>query len=167
MISGEGRRIPSAAIAVAPDAYVCFIVDAFSRMIVGWRVAVHMRTDMVFAALEMAYGELGAIGSIGSIGSIGDSYDNVLAETVNGLSRRSMRSWRTQPREARAGDPEIRRSLRHRLAGTDQRDRAKTKLIRVLAWHEMSLAPATCENAGEHSARLVLPYKAGSGIRVA
>jgi putative transposase len=35
-------------------AYVCFIVDAFSRMIVGWRVAAHMRTTMVLDALEMA-----------------------------------------------------------------------------------------------------------------
>ena len=35
-------------------AYVCFIVDAFSRRIVGWRVASHRRTDMVLEALEMA-----------------------------------------------------------------------------------------------------------------
>ncbi len=35
-------------------AYVCFIVDAFSRMIVGWRVASHMRTQIVLDALEMA-----------------------------------------------------------------------------------------------------------------
>ena len=35
-------------------AYVCFIVDAFSRRIVGWRVAAHMRTSMVLDALEMA-----------------------------------------------------------------------------------------------------------------
>src|SRR5215218_6503648 len=35
-------------------AYVCFIVDAFSRMIVGWRVASHMRTPMVLDAIEMA-----------------------------------------------------------------------------------------------------------------
>jgi hypothetical protein len=35
-------------------AYVCFIVDAFSRMIVGWRVASNMRTDMALDALEMA-----------------------------------------------------------------------------------------------------------------
>jgi len=34
--------------------YVCFIVDAFSRMIVGWRVAGHMRTPMVLDAIEMA-----------------------------------------------------------------------------------------------------------------
>ena len=92
-------------------AYVCFIVDAFSRMIVGWRVASHMRTGMVLDALEMArwsrgtqleglrchsdagsqftsirYGErLAEIGAQPSIGSVGDSYDNALAETVNGL----------------------------------------------------------------------------------
>ncbi|GFG50192.1 hypothetical protein MAGR_16330 [Mycolicibacterium agri] len=35
-------------------AYVCFIVDAYSRMIVGWRVASHMRTTMVLDAIEMA-----------------------------------------------------------------------------------------------------------------
>jgi putative transposase len=35
-------------------AYACFIVDAYSRMIVGWRVASHMRTTMVLDALEMA-----------------------------------------------------------------------------------------------------------------
>lgn len=89
-------------------AYVCFIVDAYSRIIVGWRVASHMRTAMVLDALQMArwsrgntlpgltchsdagsqftsirYGErLAEIGAAPSIGSIGDSYD--LAETVNG-----------------------------------------------------------------------------------
>jgi putative transposase len=92
-------------------AYVCFIVDAYSRMIVGWRVAAHMRTEMVLDALEMArwargtrleglvahsdagsqftsvrYGErLAEIDAVPSIGSVGDSYDNALAETVNGL----------------------------------------------------------------------------------
>ncbi len=35
-------------------AYVCFIVDAFSRRIVGWRVAGHMRTDMVLDAVALA-----------------------------------------------------------------------------------------------------------------
>ena len=38
----------------ADVAYVCFITDAFSRMIVGWRVAGHMRTTMVLDAIEMA-----------------------------------------------------------------------------------------------------------------
>ena len=92
-------------------AYVCFIVDAFSRKIVGWRVAGHMRTDMVLDALEMArwsrgtvleglrchsdagsqftsirYGErLAEIGAVPSIGSIGDSLDNALAEATNSL----------------------------------------------------------------------------------
>jgi len=35
-------------------AYVCFLIDAFSRMIVGCRVASHMRTTMVLVAIEMA-----------------------------------------------------------------------------------------------------------------
>ena len=91
-------------------AYVCFITDVFSRMIVGWRVAGHMRTTMVLDAIEMArwsrgitlsslrchsdagsqftsirYGErLAEIGAVPSIGAVGDSYDNALAETVNG-----------------------------------------------------------------------------------
>lgn len=93
-------------------AYVCFIVDAFSRRIVGWRVASHMRTDMVLDALEMARRSRGArrlvglvahadagsqftsvrfterldeIGARPSIGTVADSYDNALAETTNGL----------------------------------------------------------------------------------
>ena len=36
------------------SAYVCLVIDAFSRLIVGWRVATHMRTSMVLDALEMA-----------------------------------------------------------------------------------------------------------------
>jgi putative transposase len=93
-------------------AYVCFIVDAFSRRIVGWRVASHMKTSMVLDALEMARRSRGGrrlvglvthsdagsqftsvrfterldeIGARPSIGTIADSYDNALAETVNGL----------------------------------------------------------------------------------
>ena len=91
--------------------YVCFITDAYSRMIVGWRVAAHMRASMVLDALEMArwkrgtnlegliahsdagsqftsirWGErLVELGATPSIGSVGDSYDNALAETINGL----------------------------------------------------------------------------------
>jgi putative transposase len=93
-------------------AYVCFIVDAFSRRIVGWRVAAHMRTDMVLDALEMArrsrgnrrlvglvaHADAGSqftsvrfterldeIGARPSIGTVADSFDNALAETTNGL----------------------------------------------------------------------------------
>jgi putative transposase len=82
----------------AAVAYVCFITDASSRMIVGWRVASHMRTTRVLDAIEMArcsrgaklvglrchsdpgsqftsvrYGErLAEIGAVPSIGTIGD-----------------------------------------------------------------------------------------------
>jgi putative transposase len=93
-------------------AYVCFIVDAFSRRIVGWRVAANMRTEMVLDALEMARRCRGAkrlvglvahsdagsqytsvrfterldeIGARPSIGTVADSFDNALAETTNGL----------------------------------------------------------------------------------
>ena len=48
-------------------ASVCFIVDAFSRMIVGWRVASHMRTDMVLEALEMARARRGARRLVGLV----------------------------------------------------------------------------------------------------
>lgn len=91
-------------------AYVCFIIDAYSRAIVGWRCASNMKTETVLDAIEMArwsrgkylpelrchsdagsqftsirYGErLAEIGATPSIGSVGDSYDNALAETVNG-----------------------------------------------------------------------------------
>ena len=93
-------------------AYVCFIVDAFSRHIVGWRVAAHMRTEMVLDALEMArrsrgnrrlvglvtHSDAGSqftsvrfterldeLGARPSIGTVADSYDNALSESVNGL----------------------------------------------------------------------------------
>jgi putative transposase len=93
-------------------AYVCFIVDAFSRRIVGWRVAANMKTDMVLDALEMARRSRGGrrlvglvahadagsqftsvrfterldeIGARPSIGTVADSFDNALAETTNGL----------------------------------------------------------------------------------
>ena len=42
-------------------AYVCFIIDACSRKIVGWRVASHMRTTMVLDAIEMARWSRGAV----------------------------------------------------------------------------------------------------------
>jgi len=93
-------------------AYVCFIVDAFSRRIVGWRVAGNMKTGMVLDAMEMARRSRGSkrllglvthsdagsqftsvrfterldeIGARPSIGTVADSYDNTLAETTNGL----------------------------------------------------------------------------------
>jgi putative transposase len=92
--------------------YVAFIIDVHSRFVVGWRVSSSMTTDLVMDALEMAvfnrrtrlindviahsdagsqytsirYTErLAEIGAQPSIGSIGDSYDNALAESMNGL----------------------------------------------------------------------------------
>ena len=93
-------------------AYTAFVTDVYSRMIVGWRTAPSMTADLVTDALEMAifsrrhqllrgviahsdagsqyvsvaYTErLAEIGALASIGSIGDSFDNALAESVNGL----------------------------------------------------------------------------------
>lgn len=93
-------------------AYACFIIDAFSRRIVGWRVAAHMQTSMVLDAVEMARRSRGSrrlvglvahsdagsqftsirfterldeIGARPSVGTVADSFDNALAETVNGL----------------------------------------------------------------------------------
>ena len=92
--------------------YVAFVIDVFARRIVGWRVASSMRTDLVLDALEQAlyarqperddslihhsdrgaqyvsirYSErLAEAGIEPSVGSLGDSYDNALAETINGL----------------------------------------------------------------------------------
>lgn len=92
--------------------YVAFVIDVFARMIVGWRVSGSMRTDFVLDALEQAlyarqparddelihhsdrgsqyvsirYTErLAEAGIEPSVGSKGDSYDNALAETINGL----------------------------------------------------------------------------------
>jgi len=90
--------------------YVAFVVDVFSRYIVGWRVLKHMRTDLILDALEQAlwargkpkgvihhsdrgsqylsicYTErLSEAGFEASVGSVGDSYDNALAESINGL----------------------------------------------------------------------------------
>ena len=90
--------------------YVAFVIDVFSRHIVGWRVLKHMQTDLILDALEQAlwargkpkgvihhsdrgsqylsirYSDrLAEAGFNASVGSVGDSYDNALAETINGL----------------------------------------------------------------------------------
>jgi len=92
--------------------YVAFVIDVFARRIVGWRVSTTMTTDFVLDALEQAlyarqpdpedtlihhsdrgsqyvsirYSErLAEAGIAPSVGSKGDSYDNALAETINGL----------------------------------------------------------------------------------
>ena len=90
--------------------YVAFVIDVFSRSIVGWRVSNSLRSDLALDALEQAlharapderlvhhsdrgvqylsirYTErLAEAGIERSVGSVGDAYDNALAETVNGL----------------------------------------------------------------------------------
>lgn len=91
--------------------YVAFVIDVFARRIVGWRVSRTMQTDFVLDALEQALYErqpdanalvhhsdrgsqyvsvryterLAEAGIQPSVGSRGDSYDNALAETINGL----------------------------------------------------------------------------------
>jgi putative transposase len=91
--------------------YVAFVLDAYSRRIVGWQTATHMRTDLALDALEMAlwrqkikkdsglvhhsdrgsqyvsirYTErLAEAGASASVGSVADSYDNAMAEALNG-----------------------------------------------------------------------------------
>jgi putative transposase len=104
--------------------YVAFVVDVFSRRIVGWRVSNSLRSDLALDALEQAlharpdtdglvhhsdrgvqyvsirYSErLAEAGIEPSVGSVGDSYDNALAETINGLFKteviRAKGPWRT------------------------------------------------------------------------
>jgi len=94
--------------------YVAFIIDVFSRMIVGWQASTSLRSSLAIDALEMAvwnrhrsgcdldglvhhsdrgvqylsirYSErLAANDIVASVGSRGDSYDNALAESFNGL----------------------------------------------------------------------------------
>jgi transposase InsO family protein len=95
--------------------YVAFVIDVFSRMIVGWRASNSPRTDLVLDALEQAlfaraetegvvhhsdrgsqylsirYTErLAEAGMERSVGSAGDSYDNALAEAVIGLYKKEV-----------------------------------------------------------------------------
>ncbi len=92
--------------------YVAFVIDVYSRRIVGWRASTSLRTDLALDALEQAiwdrldgdpqrlvhhsdagsqylsirYTErLAEAGIEPSVGSVGDSYDNALAESVIGL----------------------------------------------------------------------------------
>ena len=106
--------------------YVAFVIDVYARRIVGWRVSTSMHTDFVLDALEQAlyarqperdgalihhsdrgvqyvsirYSErLSEAGIEPSVGSKGDSYDNALAETINGLYKAEVihrRSWPTR-----------------------------------------------------------------------
>ena len=106
--------------------YVAFVIDVYARRIVGWRVSRSMQTEFVLDALEQAlyerrpepaslvhhsdrgsqylsirYSErLAEAGIEPSVGSRGDSYDNALAETINGLYKAELihkrAPWKTR-----------------------------------------------------------------------
>lgn len=104
--------------------YVAFVIDVYARRIVGWKVSSSMTTDFVLDALEQAlqarqregelihhsdrgsqyvsirYSErLAEAGVEPSVGSVGDSYDNALAETINGLYKAEVihrQTWRSR-----------------------------------------------------------------------
>jgi putative transposase len=110
----------------AGRAFTAFVLDVFSRRIVGWATADHHLTELPLAALEMAlwtrararhdidgvihHSDAGSeytairyrntltdVGALASIGSVGDSYDNAMAESLNGLYKTECihrkRSW--------------------------------------------------------------------------
>jgi putative transposase len=106
--------------------YFAFVIDAFSRKVVGWQLASHMRTDLVLDALRMALGqrdhgadfelvahtdrgsqytsadytqELDDAGVLASVGSVGDAYDNAMAESFVDTFKTELladRSWRSR-----------------------------------------------------------------------
>jgi len=106
--------------------YVAFVIDVYARRIVGWKVSSTAHTDFVLDALEQAlharqrvgdqalihhsdrgvqyvsirYSErLADAGIEPSVGSVGDSYDNALAETINGLYKAEVihrHSWKNR-----------------------------------------------------------------------
>nr|WP_187415596.1 IS3 family transposase [Escherichia coli] len=103
--------------------YVAFIIDVFAGYIVGWRVSSSMETTLVLDALEqalwarrpsgtvhhsdkgsqyvsLAYTQrLKEAGLLASTGSTGDSYDNAMAESINGLYKAEVihrKSWKNR-----------------------------------------------------------------------
>ena len=103
--------------------YVAFVIDTFARRIVGWRVSRSAHAGFVLDALEQAISDrrpiaggglvhhsdrgvqyvsikyterLAEAGLVPSVGSVGDSYDNALAETINGLYKAEV-IWRRGP----------------------------------------------------------------------
>jgi putative transposase len=106
--------------------FFSFVIDVFSRRIVGWQFAAHMRTDLVLDALRMAltrrapgadvelvhHSDAGSQYTshdfqqvlddhdvLGSIGSVGDAYDNAMAESFVDSFKTELisdRVWRTR-----------------------------------------------------------------------
>ncbi|MBA3867292.1 MAG: IS3 family transposase [Solirubrobacterales bacterium] len=106
--------------------YFAFVIDAFSRKVLGWQLASHMRTDLVLDALRMALGqrepgadfelvahtdrgsqytsadytqELDDHGVLASVGTVGDAYDNAMAESFVDTFKTELlvdRVWRSR-----------------------------------------------------------------------
>lgn len=106
--------------------FFAFVIDAFSRKVVGWQLAPHMRTDLVLDALRMALAQreggadvelvhhsdrgsqstsidytqtLDDHGVLASVGSVGDAYDNAMAESFVDSFKTELiadRSWRSR-----------------------------------------------------------------------
>ena len=106
--------------------YFAFVIDVFSRKVIGWQLASHMRTDLVLDALRMALGQrdhgadfelvahtdrgsqytsadytqaLDDHGVLASVGSVGDAFDNAMAESFVDTFKTELvadRSWRTR-----------------------------------------------------------------------
>lgn len=133
--------------------YVAFIVDVFAGSIVGWRVSTSMETALVLDALEQALwarrpgkgvihhsdrgsqyvslaysNRLKEAEMLPSVGTTGDSYDNAMAESINGLYKRSAPLVTTATDDAR-------RSL-HRAAGARREARHATdeERTQLTAW---------------------------------
>ena len=131
-------------------AYVAFVTDVFSRKIVGWRVSSSLRSDLALDALEQALHEredldglvhhsdrgvqylsirytdrLAEAGIEASVGSIGDSYDNALAETINGLYKAEGHPAErpvAQPRGGRVRDARVGRLVQQPPAARADRE---------------------------------------------
>ncbi len=73
-------------------AYVCFIVDPFSRRIVGWRAASNMKTEMVLDALEMARASRGGHRLVGLVihSDAGSIYVRAVHRAAGGDRRPSL-----------------------------------------------------------------------------
>jgi len=154
--------------------YVAFVIDVFARRIVGWRVSSSMQTDFVLDALEQAlyarraerdgdlvhhsdrgsqyvsirYSErLAEAGIEPSVGSTGDSYDNALAETVNGLYKAE---------------------IIHRRGPWKTREAVELATLEWVSWfnHHRLLEPTSSTSAGQGTTRSICARNSRLRVRL-
>ena len=141
--------------------YVAFVIDAFSRRIVGWQISNSLRSDLALDALEQAIAErlvestdrlvhhsdrgvqylsiryterLALAGIEPSVGSRGDSYDNALAESIIGL-------YKTELIRRRTRHPRVRLVVQQPPASRDHRPRSPGRV-------RSSVLPSTSDSPG-------------------